>query len=366
MNYELQGFEPLRGGHCESAAMLNALHYLGYGVRESDIIGGGAAPSFLFTNDGFPFIGSRNEAMREIFLAAASIPYKVVVPQSETDGWDEIAALIEEGLPVLLRVDMRYLPYLYGGKYGSVYMSFGWHWVCLYSIDMGERTALLTDTAHGGPCTISLRDLDRARSSKTKMYPPRREYAWIARRPTDWSFDADTVLRLSLDSLLANYAGADDWKDAKKDRAKKPTLFGLVGLADFPAVLAAIHTRVKPFLLAPAYSYMAGSIERNGTGGAAFRRLYGDFIESRARDCADPTLRSACAGILPKVRAAAEAWSALAFSFDEAAASIKASRWIAAKTALTAAEATTSATAMKLYVAESALRDAIARSMQHA
>jgi hypothetical protein len=353
----LEGFEARSGAHCESSAMLNALSYLGYGLGEADIVGGGGAPSFIFMNESFPFIGGRNERMREIFLEAARIPCGAAVPRQGDPGWREIVALLERGLPVLLRVDMRWLPYLYGGKYGPPYMSFGGHWVCLHALDLDSGEASVTDTALGGPCRARISDLEKARLSATKTFPPRGEYAWIEARPSAWEFDADAVTESALAEVLANYG----------DPAGGATmpLVGIAGLAAFPEALASVHAMVNAFALAPAYSYMAGSIERNGTGGAAFRRLFRDFLANRAGDCGKERLRSACAALLPKVEEAMAAWSGLAASFDEAAAALDPKRGgvrvgaAGYKAAVGAAEETTAARARLVYAAERGLRDAI-------
>ena len=351
----LEDFHVRTGGHCESSAMLNALDRLGYGLTEADIVGGGGAPSFLFTKDDFPFIGGRNERLREHFLDAAKIPYRVALPAKGAGDWEAIATLLGRGLPVLLRVDMRFLPYLYGGKYGSAYMSFGGHWVCLYGLDFDRREALVTDTGHEVGQRIALVDLERARSSATKVFPPRGEYAWIEARPALWRFDPDALTRKALATVLENYRGTEVWPGMRK----KP-LVGLSGLAEFPASLASIHSLVNPYSLAPAWSYMAGSIERNGTGGAAFRRLFRDFLAARAVDCLDARLRSACAALLPATDRAISAWRSLAAAFDEAAALLGAASGKDRPKAIASGEEKTGTLAEAVYKAESELRDEIA------
>jgi hypothetical protein len=352
--------------------MLNALAYLGYGVTEPDIAS--AAPSFCFENEGFPFIGSRNRAMRELFLGAARIPYGVELPKGPDGGWPAIAALLERGLPVLLRVDMRWLSYLYGGKAGPSYMSFGGHWVCLYGLDLDAGEALVTDTERGGPCRVALRDLEKARFSKTKTYPPRGEYAWIEGRPELWRLDPDALAESALRAVLAAYEGREEAaakgagygpSEGGGEASRGPApLTGLAGIAAFPEALASLHTALSPYAIGAAYSYMAGTIERNGTGGSAFRRLFRDFLAARAADCASPTLRESCAGLVPKAQAAAAAWSALAAAFDGAAARVGAAKGGAARDAAVAAsEAETAERARELGAAEAALRDAIAAAV---
>jgi len=355
-NFALPGFEAKSGGHCESSALLNALDYLGYGATEADIVGGAGGISFLFTKGGFPFIGGRSEELRESFMNAAGIRFGVGYAEG-SKSWGTIAELLERGLPVTLRVDLRYLPYRYGGKYGAPYMSFGAHWICLAGIDLAARCAVVTDTEFAGLRRVSLGDLDKARFSNTKAFPPRGEYAWIETRKPEWRLDPDALARRSLRSALANY----DRVDSRNESGR--ALVGLRGLADFPEALASIHTAVNAHALAPAYSYMAESIERNGTGGAAFRRFYRDFLVARSRDCAEPRLSEACGRLVPTVEQAMAAWSELASAFDRAAAAIGAVKGSAKAAAISASEEDSASRARKLYAAESAMRDALAEAI---
>jgi hypothetical protein len=356
----LPNFAPRRGGHCESSALLNALDFLGYGLSEADIVGGGAAPSFLFTDEAFPFLGSRNEKMRETFFAAARIPYRVLLPEKANGGWEGICALLERGRPVVLRVDMRYLPYLYGGRRGPAYMSFGWHWVCLAGLDFDSREALVTDTAREGLQRVGFSDLDAARFSATRVYPPRGEYAWAEPRPPEWRLDPDALAEAGLSGVLKNYQGEGGWgaDGGAKDTGR---LEGLGGLALLPERLGSLDRWLNVHTLAPAYRYIAGSIERNGTGGGAFRLLYARFLEARAGDCRDEGLRAACSRLVPAVRAAAAAWTALAARLDAGAARLESARGPAAqKAAASDAGEEAAEAARAVYAAELALQQALA------
>lgn len=356
----LPNFAPRRGGHCESSALLNALDFLGYGLSEADIVGGGAAPSFLFTDEAFPFLGSRNEKMRETFFAASRIPYRILVPEKAKGGWEEIGALLEKGLPVVLRVDMRYLPYLYGGRRGPAYMSFGWHWVCLAGLDLGAREALVTDTGHEGLQRIRLSDLEAARFSATRVYPPRGEYAWAEPRPAEWRLDPDALAEAGLSGVLRNYQGEGGW-GADGGAKRTGRLEGLGGLALLPERLASLDRRLNVHALAPAYRYIAASIERNGTGGGAFRLLYARFLEARAGDCRDEGLRAACSGLVPIVQAAAAAWTALAACLDAGAARLESAHGPAAqKAAASDAGKEAAEAARAVYTAELAFKQALA------
>lgn len=352
----LPGLTPIPGGHCESSALLNALAYLGYRVSEADIVGGGAGPSFLFTDSSFPFLGGRNRSMREIFLKAAGIAWSRAIPDRDGPGWEKLEGLLGRGLPVPLRVDMRYLPYLYGGKKGPAYMSFGWHWVCLVGLDTARGRALVTDTGHQEVLGISVKDLEAARFSTTRVWPPKGEYVQLEARQESWSLDPDALVRSGLGGVLANYDSRGDWTE----NPGAGELEGLQGLCHLPGRLAHLDNRVSAYALAPAWSYLAGSIERNGTGGGAFRRLFASFLEARAGDCADPGLRDTCGRLAGLAGEAAQAWTALSKDLDTAARRLGEARGgPARKAALAEGLAATAAGAENILPIEIKLRDAI-------
>lgn len=311
------GAESVRpGGHCESSALANALRGAGWDVEERDIIGGGGAPSFMFSADGFPFLGPRSARMRETFFAAAGISYRAVVPEGRNDVWRPVIALLEAGLPVPLRVDMRFLPYRYGGKFGPKYIEFGWHWITLYGIDFDAKTALVSDTEYPELQTIRLAHLDRARRSATKRWPPRAEYVALEPAGKDGKLDRTKLAAAGLAALRDNYEGKDLWTDAADGAASLPIPTGLAGIEAFPDAIRNFDRYAKPWVRAPALSFLAGCIERNGTGGAGFRLLFRDFLAAAADEGRDDSL----ALLLPPLDEAAAAWRGLAAEFDAAGA----------------------------------------------
>lgn len=264
--------DPVQGEHCESSAILNALVYLGYTVSEYEITGGGGALSFLFMKDTFPFIAARNMDMKERFFEAAGLSWKMVTPEGRDAGWSEIIDVLDRGFPVVLRVDMRFLPYRYGGKTGPRYMSFGAHYITLFAINRKEGSALVTDTEYEELQTIKLSDLHCARTSSTKNFPPRGEFYWIEDSVRSGGgnvrLDPDALIRASLATVMENYeTGA------------------LENLSRFPDDLASFEDwSGKSFLYPAILDYMGANIEDNGTGGASFRELYRKFLEYTARE----------------------------------------------------------------------------------
>lgn len=286
------------GKHCESSAMMNALVHLGYPVTEPLITGAGGALSFSFDKGVFPFVGARNADMKEKFFAASGIGWHLPIPDIDTTkdlGWSEISALLDSGIPIILRVDMRYLPYRYGGKYGSSYTSFGGHMVTLFGIDYDKGIAFVSDTESSGLQTINLRDLNKARMSKTKVFPPHGEYYWVDKAREGFAFDRNDLLARSLEAVIGNY--------------ENQALAALERYGDDLADLESYST--KSFLLPAVLEYMAGNIEDFGTGGASFRMLYRDFlVESSAKG-----VKTDLSGAVSAIEKSITSWHALSSEF---------------------------------------------------
>jgi hypothetical protein len=302
----LPGVSAVVGRHCESSAILNALNYLGYPVEECLITGAGGALGFGFDRSTFPFIYARNVDMREQFFKAAGIPWQKSADDlidSPDYGWKQINAVLSQDLPVILRVDMRYLPYLYGGKYGPAYSSFGWHMICLFGIDWASEEALVSDTAQPGLQRIALKDLHKARSSKLKVMPPQGEFYWVTQKADGYTPDWENLLRHSLNLVTGNY----------EDQS-------LVALQRYGQDLVELESYSKQgFLLPAVFEFMAGNIEDFGTGGAAFRMLYRDFLLLVANRRGSPKLESALSALDGSIAV----WHELSAAFRSLAGRIK-------------------------------------------
>ncbi len=298
-NVMLKGFQAYSGRHCESSAMLNLLRYQGYEVSEPQIIGAGSALGFMLDSSPFPFLGGRNLALKENVARTTGIAWHLGTRAAYGDGWGKINELLRNGNPVVLRVDMRYLPYLYGGKYGPQYMSFGWHMICIAGMDAEKQSAYVTDTEHMKLQKIKIADLQKARFSGTKTFPPHGEFYWTDKAPSGFALDWERIAEESL---------RETERAMREAASDKDNLAGLDGLSKLPAVLAGLDKRVPSYLLAPVLSFHYGCIETNGTGGAAFRRLYHAFLLETGRASGNAFIRGAADRLEPAV----SAWTDLA------------------------------------------------------
>ena len=338
-NYDvvaLKEFAVKTGLHCESSAMMNALAYQGVNLSESMITGLGSAPAFFFkTDDAFPFLGERSHTMLEDFCTSTGIRVESASPKTRQEAYDAVKDVLKQGIPVALRVNMRYLPYLHGGQYGDKYTSFGWHYVCLVGIDEPRGIASVTDTAFSVLQEVKLTDLARARAAKEGMFRTENFYYYFI-QPSSVAIDSRSAFQRSIKTLIGNYEAPGA---------------GLNALEKLPDDIMNIEKGRKVFILQPLFYTFYGYIEEFGTGGAGFRNFLKKYYYEMAEILGIGDLKKTAAIV---DNACAE-WTALALSFKNISETIK-SKDGAERTMM---YQNTADIARRLFVAEKNIYDAI-------
>lgn len=265
----LNNFTVKSGVHCESSALLNALNHQGYDLTEEEILGAGAVLGFVYQKGKFPFLGGRTLKLKENLFESLDIKWYQGEIDNETYGWQKIFELISSDTPVVLRVDMRFLPYLHGGQYGSKYTSFGWHVITLTGLDSTNEYAYVTDTAYEDLQKIRIKDLHKARFSNLKEMPPNGEFYWIEKVPDNFVVDWEIVTKKSL------YTIANGMLNIK---STNNLLLGLDGMSHLSEQFNKLGEDVPEYLVKSVLEFIYGFIEIYGTGGAAFREPYLNFL----------------------------------------------------------------------------------------
>lgn len=260
---ELEGFGVKPGKHCESAAMMNALNYQELNLSESMINGLGSSISFIVIDGELPFLGCRAYNIRENFQKTSKIQIVEAKPENSQAAYDLVKEKLQENIPVVLQVNMRYLPYLYGGKFGNKYTSFGAHFVTLIKLDEKEGYAWVTDTQYEQPQKIKISHLQKARETKGHYFAPENTFYYFdITDKVDINYKAG--LKASLKNIITEYE--------KEDGV-------LARLKSFSEDLISIEDRVSnKYVLKPMFEFFYGSIETNGTGGSGFRNFYRDYL----------------------------------------------------------------------------------------
>jgi hypothetical protein len=259
----------------------------------------------------FPFLGGRSYNMKEVFFEGAGIKWFFKRPKHSSGDWDPLLDILKRGMPVVLRVDMRYLPYLYGGHYGPPYMSFGWHMVTLFGVDSNKNMAFISDTAQDGLQEIKLEDLEKARFSDTKVFPPLGEYYWIEKKPSSYELNWKKLTQNAIAQVVKNMK---DTPPLTQECISAKS--GLDGLKHLGNEIVNIETTIQNrFMIPIVFNFWYGCIETNGTGGAAFRILFRNFLKVAGEKAKGLDTRKA----IKAVDASIAAWHELALGFKEAA-----------------------------------------------
>ena len=177
----IEGFEHQPTHHCVTGSMLDVYAFHGCAVSEDMLLGlgeGVGAGYFRFKGTA-PFFGGRAEPEGgSVALASARTGVGVRVRKSGSDAAAEKALLasLAAGEPMMLQVDMGFLPYF---DFGGEEYHFGGHAVVAAGFDEAAGTVTIADRdeeLHAVP----LEALRQARASTFRPFPPGRAY---------WQFD---------------------------------------------------------------------------------------------------------------------------------------------------------------------------------
>lgn len=286
MKHVIQGFTPTGGKHCVSNSIKQIFQYYNHSISEEMVLGLASGLNFIYFDikfNPYPLIGGRNKLMEfeENLAAALNITIEVHETASSKKAYEELKKQIEADVPVVVYVDMAELKYL--GLPEDAH--FGGHSIVVFGIDEEDQIAYISDRdAKGFKVTvneneipddyhmISLSELEKARGSKAKPYPPKNKWLvfdFTNMKPIDDSM-IKTAIRKNLDFIL------------------HPPMknLGVTGIRLFAEKLV---TDWKTFdenkLKGSAFNAFIFINEKGGNGGGIFRKMYGDFLIEASDIC---------------------------------------------------------------------------------
>jgi hypothetical protein len=279
------GYTHRPGHHCGSTALRNLLGFHGVEISEEMAFGLGAGACFYYVTleDASPsrWFNGRTARLEENFneLTGAALELRTF---EEGDGaaWEAARAAVDEGRPVLLLTDLYYLDH-YGNS-----AHFPGHAVVLAGYD--EEVAMLSDTGFEELQTTRLESLDRARHSSHPAYP----LAGHMFTASGESVSAER-LREAIPAAIERAAKAmlePEFRDFS----------GLDAVRRLSEEAGGWPEAAEDWQWCARFGYQV--IERRGTGGGNFRRMYSRFLEEAGYE------ESALA------HEAAEDWSRLALA----------------------------------------------------
>jgi hypothetical protein len=194
---------------------------------------------------------------------------------SADKAWEESKKLINQDIPLILQIDLGYLPYFEGE--GEIH--FGGHAITLAGYDEEKGIAYVGDTEFNGFQEITIKKLKEGRSSEfgPKFMRPNNTQFSMKRRPDGKHPPLAAGVKVAIQKVANNML--------------RPSVNsqGIAGLKLFASSIPQWEEKLKGEAKDPEgktisrsrlmFELMHGYIETWGTGGASFRKLYKGFLE---------------------------------------------------------------------------------------
>jgi hypothetical protein len=254
------GYRHVPGNHCGSTALRNLLAFHGLECSEELVFGLGAGACFYyFALDGQSpsrFTNGRTGRLEEEFVELTGAPLQLETSEDPDESWELAQQVVDSGRPAILLTDLYHLDH-YGRS-----AHFPGHAVVLAGYD-GER-AYLSDTAFEELQTTSLESLALARHEQHPAYPLAGHLFHVpdGAMLEDLGESAPRAVRRAAAQMLAPELGEFQ---------------GLPALRRFAAEVGGWPREAEDWQWCARFGYQV--IERRGTGGGNFRRMYARFLD---------------------------------------------------------------------------------------
>jgi butirosin biosynthesis protein H-like/uncharacterized protein DUF4872 len=256
------GYMHVPGHHCGSTALRNMLRFHGVEISEEMAFGLGAGACFYYVVvDGQSpsrFTNGRAARLEENFLELTGTPLRLRTETDPERSWEMAKEDVDEGRPALLLTDLYYLDH-YGRS-----AHFPGHAVVLAGYD--DELAWLSDTSFEDLQTTSLSSLKEARHSKVPVFPL-----------DGHVIDLPQGTELSREDLLAHAPKAIERAAKEMLEPAWGEYQGLPALRKLADEVGSWPEAAEDWQWCARFLYQV--IERRGTGGGNFRRMYSRFLE---------------------------------------------------------------------------------------
>ncbi|MBA2545779.1 MAG: DUF4872 domain-containing protein [Solirubrobacterales bacterium] len=286
------GYRHVPGNHCGSTALRNLLAFHGAELTEEMAFGLGAGACFFYVAlDGQSpsrFTNGRAAKLEENFLELTGAPLRLRTDPDPEASWQLAHHAVDSGRPALLLTDLYYLDH-----YGKS-AHFPGHAVVIAGYDSEE--ALLSDTGFDELQTTKLENLAKARHSKQ---PILQLDGHIVDLPEGAALDA-AALRETVPAAVARAT-------EEMIEPALPEFQGLPALRKFATEVESWPEAAEDWQWCARFLFQV--IERRGTGGGNFRKMYSRFLAEAGYEAAAPLASEA-----------AKRWTAIAEAAGSASA----------------------------------------------
>ncbi|MDR2897241.1 MAG: BtrH N-terminal domain-containing protein [Spirochaetaceae bacterium] len=301
--------KPSGGDHCITNSLKQVLRYYGWNITEAMLLGLGEGLGFVYLNAAdAPLLSCRSKpfVFEKNLERIPGLNIGIKRPVSNETAFEEALKQIDDGRPFMVYLDMVYLPYMNLGESSH----FGGHGVVIFGYDREKQLFYVSDrdnrdhpvhTPKGCIAEdfhlVDFSAISQARNSAFRPFPPGNRWADIR---------IEGALRITADAIRG--AVCNNMHTMAEPPAR---LLGVSGIRKFSAESKKWKTFSDEKLQRSAISNYFMIHKDGGTGGGAFRKLYGDFLAEAAEMV--PELKEPGA----EFRSIAEDWEEIASCFME-------------------------------------------------
>lgn len=269
------GFDHFTTHHCVTGSLRHMYAFHGYPISEEMLLGLGAGVGFIYWHikRTLPFIGGRanvgrpgEQGLEKDAGRCTGVGVELLRTGSAAKAEKTMLARLADGKPVMLVLDMGYLPYF---DFGSEAFHFGYHVVvaCGYNPETGQVLIADRDEALH---PVSLADLAKARGSTYQPFPPR--HGW-------YTFDFSQTRQPEPDEIYLAIQ-----RCAAGMLHPPITNMGVKGIHKAARRIRAWTGELSEKDLRNTCINCAIMIDaRGGSGGGLFRKMYGRFLVEAAQ-----------------------------------------------------------------------------------
>ena len=294
----LKGFRYLPGDHCVTCSLRKVFLYNGFDLSEDMLLGLGSGLGLVYwaVKNSVPFIGGRGNAkfyeFEKTVCDRLGIGVKLYRTLSTKKAYTHLKGVLVSGQSGYVNVDMAFLGYLCLPEEAH----FGGHVVVVYGIDEVNDTVFVSDRLMK-PSLATVREFVEARGSKHPPFAPRNKMLSFEfpRRLRDLREVLPEAIRQNMADFLnppIKNLGVKAFDLIPRRLREWPKIYG-----DSELLMAMFNT----------YIY----IEKGGTGGGLFRRMYSRFLLEASEILDLPDLEAAST----EIAEAAEKWTQAAKLF---------------------------------------------------
>jgi hypothetical protein len=302
----LPGFEHFTTHHCITGSLRHIYAFNDYPISEEMLLGLGAGVGFIYWHmtGALPFLGGRAnierpgvEGLEKTVGRRTGVQALTFRTNSASKAEKRLLELLQAGQPVMLILDMGYLPYF---DFGGEEFHFGYHVVAACGYDPASQEVLVADRdepLHAVP----LAALRQARGSTYKPFPPQHgwhEFDFSQKRPPEAA-----ELRQAI-------------QEAARGMLEPPIAnVGVKGIRKAAARIPKWPQALNEKTLREACFNSAIMIDaRGGTGGGLFRTMYARFLREAAEYTGLDGLKKSAA----QMQAVGDCWQEAAGLFERA------------------------------------------------